>query len=197
MPQSARRRCIMPRLPVPNNVGLMVGLSCHLAGHRPIEVDSAKTYGFLTRKKRPVKGTGISDEPGGPLFIRWFVGSSRNTFGFSGTNRDRCHVREHSKGVDSAVVACRPTAAAMPSYPRQVHRSLLTRPSRNWNRRTSRLSGAASPPTEGTGGSSKESRPPRLSVPSAQGGLMLIDRGMQGTTYCKCAAMVLMRSRSR
>jgi hypothetical protein len=51
--------------PFPEMVGLIVGLSCRLAGHRPIVRESDKTYGFLTRKKRPVKGTSIPDEPGG------------------------------------------------------------------------------------------------------------------------------------
>jgi hypothetical protein len=48
-----------------NNVGLLRYLSNHLNGDRPVELDSEETYNFLTRKKRPVKGTSISDEPGG------------------------------------------------------------------------------------------------------------------------------------
>jgi hypothetical protein len=39
-------------------------VSNHLSGDQPVEPDSEETYDFLTRKDRPVKGTGISEERG-------------------------------------------------------------------------------------------------------------------------------------
>ena len=54
------------------NFPLMPSLSSQLTGRQPLDNDSQKTHEFSVRKRRAVKGMGISANPAARVTIGWF-----------------------------------------------------------------------------------------------------------------------------